>query len=290
MYENLLTKLKNAAKSRKESMASENGFKSVSEFKSYLEEQIKNSSSIETSKTKEVEELTDLVIAFDTTGSMGSYIGAVKNHVKDLIPQAFKDNKNLNISVIAFGDYCDMRSSGEFGKAYQVINLTNDENALIKFVEKAQNTSGGDGDEFYELVIKKIVEETKWRENASKSVLFIGDDGPHPVGYSYPGIIEKAQIDWKKECQKAADLNIKIDTLSIHGNSFYNKVAEITGGICIPFNNSSKTSQLVEATVLARGGSSTRSAFYSKSMSSEVTSDKEMNTVYSMYKTIVDKK
>jgi len=44
---------------------------------------------------------------------------------------------------------------------------------------KAQNTSGGDGDEFYELVIKKIVEEMDWREGSTKAVLLIADANPH---------------------------------------------------------------------------------------------------------------
>ena len=37
----------------------------------------------------------DMVIAFDTTGSMSKYIGAVKEHVKELIPKLFKQNPNL---------------------------------------------------------------------------------------------------------------------------------------------------------------------------------------------------
>jgi hypothetical protein len=289
MYENLLIKLNNAAKARKESMAIENGFETAADFKAFLKSKIEAVVTDKETKKESVEELTDLVIAFDTTSSMGSYIGDVKKHVQELIPESFRDNKNLNISIVAFGDYCDMQSSSKFGKAYQVINLTNDQNALINFVRNAQNTSGGDGDEFYELVIKKIVEETTWRTNSSKSILFIGDDGPHPVGYTYPSIVQNAQIDWKKECEKAASLNIKIDTLSIRGNKFYNKVAELTGGLCLPFNKSEKTSQLVKATVLARGGKSTRSAFHSMSVSSAVTTDADMNNVYTMYKTVVKK-
>lgn len=34
----------------------------------------------------------DMVIAFDTTGSMSSYIGAVKDHVTELVPKLFKAN------------------------------------------------------------------------------------------------------------------------------------------------------------------------------------------------------
>ena len=37
----------------------------------------------------------DMVIAFDTTGSMRAYINAVKLYVKELIPKLLKQNPNL---------------------------------------------------------------------------------------------------------------------------------------------------------------------------------------------------
>lgn len=39
----------------------------------------------------------DMVIAFDTTGSMSAYINAVKNHVKELVPKLFSSNPDLRI-------------------------------------------------------------------------------------------------------------------------------------------------------------------------------------------------
>lgn len=88
-------------------------------------------------------------------------------------------------------------------------DLTDNKDELIKFVKNARNTCGGDGDEFYKLVIKKIVEETSWREGSTKSVLLIADAYPHEVGYSYRAsisesyIIENNQIDWREEAKKA---------------------------------------------------------------------------------------
>ena len=70
----------------------------------------------------------DMVIAFDTTGSMSAYINAVKTHVKELVPKLFSSNPDLRIGIVAFGDYYDMKSKDNFGKAYQVLDLTNDEN------------------------------------------------------------------------------------------------------------------------------------------------------------------
>ena len=223
----------------------------------------------------------DMVIAFDTTGSMRSYIDAVKEHVKVLIPKLFKQNPDLRIGIVAFGDYCDMPSKDRFGKAYQVCELTDNENRLIEFITKAQNTSGGDGDEFYELVIKKIVEETNWREGSTKAVLLIADAEPHRVGYSYSNRVVNNQIDWREEAKKAAEKGIKFDTLTINKTGWYKELSSTTNGVSAPFSTSSKTSQLVEAAALARGGEATKAIYYATMDSFK--DDSEMSAVYAAY-------
>ena len=225
----------------------------------------------------------DMVIAFDTTGSMAKYINAVKEHVKELIPKLFKQNPDLRIGIVAFGDYCDMPSKYNFGKAYQVCELTDDENKLIKFITNAQNTGGGDSDEFYELVIKKIVEETNWREDSTKAVLFIADANPHEIGYSYGNIVVNNRINWREEAKKAAEKGIKFDTLTIYETKWYKELSSITNGVSAPFSTSSKTSQLVEAAALARGGEKTRSLYKATMDSFEASGDTEMTAVYAAY-------
>lgn len=225
----------------------------------------------------------DMVIAFDTTGSMSRYIGAVKEHVKTLIPKLFKQNPDLRIGVVAFGDYCDMPNKYEFGRAYQVCELTDDENKLMKFIINAKNTSGGDGDEFYELVIKKIVEETNWREGSTKAVLLIADAEPHKVGYSWSNIVVNNQIDWREEAKKAAEKGIKFDTLTIDKIGWYKELSSITNGVSAPFSTSSKTSQLVEAAALARGGEKTRGLYKITMDSFKESGDAEMTAVYTAY-------
>ena len=225
----------------------------------------------------------DMVIAFDTTGSMCSYIAAVKKHVIDLIPKLFAANPKLKVSIVAFGDYCDMHSKNDFGDAYQVIDLTDNENKLIKFVKNAKNTGGGDGDEFYELVIKKIVEETSWREGSTKSVLLIADASPHEIGYHFGDIITNNQFDWREEAKKAAAKGIKIDTMQCGNSRWYKELSRMTNGINLPFKTDSKTSQVIEAASYARGGESTRELFKA-TMDSVITSgDTELSAVYTAY-------
>lgn len=227
----------------------------------------------------------DMVIAFDTTGSMSSYIGAVKKHVEELVPKLFESNPDLRIGIVAFGDYCDMPSKNNFGKAYQVLDLTNNENKVISFVKNAQDTSGGDGDEFYELVIKKITEETAWREGSTKAVLLIADAAPHKVGYSYRHIVSNAQIDWREEAKKASELGIKFDTMTIDSlhNEWYKELSAMTNGVSVPFKNSGKTSQVIEAAALSRGGERTRGLYKATMDSFAAMGDMEMTAVYNAY-------
>lgn len=233
---------------------------------------------------KSVDGMLDMVIAFDTTGSMCSYIEAVKKHVIDLIPKLFAANPKLKVSIVAFGDYCDMHSKSDFGDAYQVIDLTYNENKLIKFVKEAKNTYGGDEDEFYELVIKKIIEETSWREGSTKSVLLIADASPHGIGYSFGDIIINNQIDWREEAKKAAAKGIKIDTMQCSiGRTWYKELSKMTNGINLPFKTDSKTSQVIEAASYARGGESTRGLFKATMDSAIASGDTEISAVYTAY-------
>ena len=227
----------------------------------------------------------DMVIAFDTTGSMGAYIEDVKKHVKDLIPNLLNTNPDLQLGIVAFGDYCDMQSYNNFGKAYQVINLTRNENDLIKFVQTAENTSGGDGDEFYELVLHKILNETNWRENSKKSILLIADAHPHEVGYTYGTVCPSNQIDWREEAKLAASMQVQIDTLSLYnyGEDWYKELSAMTNGIYSKFKTSSKTSDFIKAATYSRGGDNTASYMTDLYVTSVTCGDSELADVTRAY-------
>lgn len=223
----------------------------------------------------------DMVIAFDTTGSMAQYIEAVRQEVAELIPRLFKDNDDLRLGIVAFGDYCDMENPQRFGDAYQCILLTDNANDLIKFVRSSKDTSGGDWPEFYELVIKKIVEETPWREGSTRSILLIADAIPHELGYSYENFVTGNQIDWRKEAQKAANKKIKIDTVTITDEPWFKELSKLTNGVSVPFKSGHKTATLVEAAVSSRGTMKARMHF--DSMMEECT-DAELRDVFDSYK------
>lgn len=297
--EQLLAAFKKSNKVRRESLAKKLGFVSADAYKTYLEAQITGGSTDHSATSKEEPKAKtkkkakasaegvalDMVIAFDTTGSMSAYIADVKKQVEEVINDMFAKNKDLRIKVVAFGDYCDMTGPGNFGKAYQSLELSSDKKALIKFVKGAKNTGGGDSDEFYELVINKVVNETTWREGAEKSFLLIGDADPHPVGYSYHSNVKNNQIDWRAECKAAAEKGIKIDTLSIKGNRFYRDVSEITNGINIPFKKAENVSQVIEGLSYARSGST--ESFTASLRAAEASGDEELIGAYKSMSTLL---
>jgi len=278
---------KKSNKERREKIAIKAGFVTGAEYLADLERRIKRNGKKVKVEKKTEKVVMDYVVAFDTTGSMAAYIGSVKEHVEKLIPEMFS-NKDLDLKmrIVAFGDYCDMNNSKDFGDAYQESQFTNNENQLISFVKGAKNTSGGDGDEFYELVIKKIVEETPWREDSKRTVLFIADADPHKVGYSCNRwgkiLVENAQIDWKEEAKNASKLNIQFDTLSIHGdkNKWYKQLSEITNGVYLPFKSSNKVSEVFVASAYSRGSKMSKSKFTAAYTSAVSLGDTELIGMY----------
>lgn len=260
VFEVILEAFKKANKQVRAKMAEKYGFSSADQLEKYLTDPASNpnppmpspSTRVTKKKTKvnikveEVEVPTDMVIAFDTTGSMRVYIAEVRKHVQKTINELFETVPNLRLKIVAFGDYCDMVSSSEFGKAYQQIELTNNKAALIQFVQDAKDTGGGDQEEFYELVLHRIINETSWRKEANKAILLIADHDPHEEGYSLSPFVKNAQYDWRKEAASAASKGIKVDTLRIiPGTSWYAELSKITNGSCMDFRSSGKTSELV---------------------------------------------
>jgi hypothetical protein len=286
--EQLRNAYKKANVNRRERIVAKSGLKTESRYLKSLQSESVSVAPLPSSGT----DMLDQVIAFDTTSSMDSYISAVKTHVKDLIPRLFAENPSLRLKIVAFGDYCDMPSADNFGRAYQDSGLSDNPNQLIDFVLKAQSTGGGDLDEFYEVVLKKVVEETPWREGSKRALLLIGDCGPHAVGYSNPPQVRNAQIDWKEEAAKAVGLGIQIDTLNC-GNSavetFYKPLSNMTDGINLPFSTQSKTQEAIYAVTSVRGSSMSKAAFSARGASADILEDAELGATYSaLSKKLID--
>eukprot|EP01117_Protostelium_nocturnum_P001180 TRINITY_DN114_c0_g1_i2.p1 TRINITY_DN114_c0_g1~~TRINITY_DN114_c0_g1_i2.p1 ORF type:complete len:333 (-),score=113.91 TRINITY_DN114_c0_g1_i2:154-1152(-) len=121
----------------------------------------------------------EIVFSFDTTGSMASCIQQVRAKLKESIERLTKDIPSIRIGIIAHGDYCDGAN------VIKTIDLTGDAEELVKFVNNAGSTGGGDAPEAYEYALRKA-NEFSWTGGCSKALVVIGDDVPHPPGYTSP--------------------------------------------------------------------------------------------------------
>ena len=134
----------------------------------------------------------EILISFDTTGSMSYYLDEVKNEINNIIHRLFMDIPNLKIGVIAHGDYCD----ASVYYLTQTMDLTSNVEGLCEMVKNVEGTGGGDFEECYELIMR-MARQVKWTPGSQRALVMIGDACPHtPDSLTEMG---KEPIDWKVE-------------------------------------------------------------------------------------------
>ncbi len=111
----------------------------------------------------------DAIVAFDTTGSMGSYIAAVKKNAEyfgNEITKLF----DARVAFVGIGDHCD-------GAAwYQPHDFTANTKQMNRDIQSIRNTGGGDGPEAYECLFRELKD---WKYENPTVMVFIGDSVPH---------------------------------------------------------------------------------------------------------------
>lgn len=175
---------------------------------------------------------TDVLISFDTTGSMSPCIAEVRRRIDESLSKLFSNIPDLRIAILAHGDYCD------FNKPYDVIytSFSDDKRYLKTFIKETPNTHGGDADECYEKVLH-IANQMDWVAD-TRILLLIGDAEPHPVGYKYNSLVN--YFDWVVEAQKLAEKKVSIYSIQALGrsgsNGFYTRIANLTNGRKLDLN------------------------------------------------------
>ena len=191
----------------------------------------------------------DVLISFDTTGSMYPCLTQVRREVKDLVNKLFSDIPRIRIGILAHGDYCDERHP----YVTKMLDLTSDQAKIIKFVTDVEPTGGGDAPECYELVLN-MARSAKWESGISKIFVMIGDDVPHPA--SYPE--NKGKLDWKNEAGLLHEAGIHVYAVQAlgrtHATSFYEKLAGLTDGYHLELDQFSDIRELIMAVCYKQEG------------------------------------
>lgn len=171
----------------------------------------------------------DVVVSFDTTGSMYPALAEVRRKVEDFIGTLFSTIPNLRIGLMAHGDYNDL---------YEVktIPLTTDKHSLIQFVRHVEPTNGfGNGGELYE----KLLHDAQFMgwESDKRVMVMLGDEPAHYKGKSvYGGVFHSSRIhtviyDWKEETQKLNILGVTVYPIRCLNRNdsiaFHNQLAQL---------------------------------------------------------------
>jgi hypothetical protein len=182
----------------------------------------------------------EVVFSFDTTGSMYPCLTQVRRKVKSTVTRLAEEIPGIHIGVIAHGDYCDEGST----YVTKRLDLTDDVDAICHFVETVQATGGGDAPECYELVLHEA-QGLAWHKNATKALVLIGDDVPHPPAYT------PRKLNWRTEVDKLMHLGIPVYGVQAlnrkHATAFYKELAEKSGGFHISLDQFAYVTDMVLA-------------------------------------------
>ena len=120
----------------------------------------------------------EIVIVFDSTGSMEGEIQEVKNKVERMGAVLFRIVEKTRISVCTYRD---------IGAKYVVkgLPLTDNLGDIVDFLEGVSAGGGGDDPEAVHSGLEWSITQNQFRPNARKVVLLFGDAPPHAADKDY---------------------------------------------------------------------------------------------------------
>ena len=220
----------------------------------------------------------DLVIIFDTTGSMNPCIDQLRKNLGDLAKDLWGNVKNLRVGVISHGDYCD---ENYCESAVQKTDLTKDPAVIDKAIREAKGTGGGDSAEMYERVLHEV-RGFSWRKTANKIVIMFGDDVPHDQNYAKA--YNKEGYDWQVEAKALADAGIQVNAVkclnATYSEYFWTGLAKIGNGTYMKLAQFGNFENVLEnvamAAIFSSSGSKGTTDYLNKKMAEGKISDESI--------------
>lgn len=193
----------------------------------------------------------DVVISFDTTGSMSQCIAEVRRKVTQVISRLFLEIPGIKIGIVAHGDYCDKDES----YLMKSIDIGSSEQQIIDFITNVGKTDGGDYPEAYEYVLREV-QKMSWSSDSMRALVMIGDAYPHKKEDN------PEHIDWKEQVEEIKNMGINIYSVQAlykggNGSSytFYKQMAALTNGYHLFLNQFSTICDMLLAICFNQMGS-----------------------------------
>ncbi|WBL14498.1 Calx-beta domain-containing protein [Sutcliffiella sp. NC1] len=142
----------------------------------------------------------DVVFAIDTTGSMGGAIEVAKARSIEIMNNIKSKVEDSSFGLVTFQDYPGSFTYPGYSSTYGGYSdkpftlhqpVTSDINAVSNEINKLYASGGADWPESYTRALYEMAVGTpKWRDNAKKVVILIGDAPTHDLsfaGYNFGG-------------------------------------------------------------------------------------------------------
>ncbi len=115
----------------------------------------------------------DVVLAIDTTGSMGWVIEEVQERIGELVDVVRGFVPKTRFGIVAYRDY-------DASYVTKIQPLTYQKRKLSRFLDRLQAEGGGDVFEAVEAAIEESIERSGFRDDSYRVIILVGDAPPHP--------------------------------------------------------------------------------------------------------------
>jgi len=215
----------------------------------------------------------EIVFSFDTTGSMYPCLAQVRKKLHGTVSRLMKEIPGIRIGVIAHGDYCDAGST----YVTKILDLTDDANAVVRFVDRVGQTGGGDAPECYELVLREA-QSLSWTVGYQRAFVLIGDDVPHGPSDN------PKRLDWRKEVDALGRMGVPVYGVQAlarrHATPFYKELAEKSGGFHLSLDQFAHVTDMLLA-VCYKQSSDARLQAYETEVAKEGRMSRGLNAMFS---------
>lgn len=216
----------------------------------------------------------EIVLSFDTTGSMSGCLNEVRGRVSDMVQRLQADIPGIKMALFAHGDYCD---SHNYVTKY--VDFTDNVVELVDFAQNVKSTGGGDSDECYELVLYEVRTKLSWTPGSQRALVLIGDCNPHEP--SYPQ--NKLKLDWRKEADALGKIGVRIYSVQCHNygaDKFYKDIAKRTDGRYLKLSDFKNVFDLLMSVCYKEKGDDLFNIYEKEVRARSTTINKDLDTLF----------
>lgn len=197
----------------------------------------------------------DILLCFDTTGSMYPVIGEVRRRMTELVAKLDAAIPGVRIAIGACGDYCDAPPCGPYVTKF--CDFTTDREVIRRFINSVEQTGGGgNGGEAYELLFAEA-QKLFWKDGHRKAMVLVADEIPHT-----PNFVGGSGRDWRAEVEKLKGMGVQLYGIQAldhwESRTFYPELARLTSGYHLRLNQFSSIVELLMAIGLQQSAENTK--------------------------------